>query len=293
MPLCEATQRRGYGCVAADGAHVGNGLGHGSASPPHGFPQRRHLLAAGGSGTAHPGARYGSLWFLGVLCAALNSLGRASSALALTLVAVVFATVGCTLAVPRMPFGPSMLVASSTATSLALTATAVLAGALVRRVAGGVVSPQPCFVSDLHSLSSFGSGGTCRGPVPSVRSRGRRGGADRPGRADCRRGGGRDSPVASRSPELGGGSALSTRTKGASAMKGGAPMLERRRWGYATTATRPQRRCHGGRRGRRWSPSDDDPGRLARRVGGGYRRPAKTAVAAEVHAEAVAGGACA
>jgi stage V sporulation protein B len=60
--------------------------------------------------------------------------------LVLTLVAVGLVALGCTLAVPRMPFGPSMLVASATATSLALTVTALLAGGVVGRVAGGVVS---------------------------------------------------------------------------------------------------------------------------------------------------------
>ncbi|WP_437578702.1 lipopolysaccharide biosynthesis protein [Sorangium sp. So ce887] len=81
----------------------------------------------------------GAFAILGVASAALTSLRRERIAAALTAATVLLVAVGCSVAVPRAAFGPDMLVSSATATSLALATSAVIAGVLLHRVAGGFV----------------------------------------------------------------------------------------------------------------------------------------------------------
>ncbi|MGK3996589.1 lipopolysaccharide biosynthesis protein [Sorangium sp. So ce1024] len=81
----------------------------------------------------------GAFAVLGVASAALTSLHRERIAAALTAATVVLVAIGCSAAVPRASFGPDMLVSSATATSLALATSAVIAGALLHRTAGGFV----------------------------------------------------------------------------------------------------------------------------------------------------------
>ncbi|XXX78862.1 lipopolysaccharide biosynthesis protein [Sorangium sp. So ce134] len=81
----------------------------------------------------------GAFAILGVASAALTSLRKERIAAALTAATVLLVAVGCSVAVPRAPFGPDMLVSSATATSLALATSAVVAGALLHRAAGGFV----------------------------------------------------------------------------------------------------------------------------------------------------------
>ncbi|WP_437726031.1 lipopolysaccharide biosynthesis protein [Sorangium sp. So ce861] len=81
----------------------------------------------------------GAFAILGVASAALTSLHRERVAAALTAATVLLVATGCSVAVPRAAFGPDMLVRSATATSLALAASAVVAGALLHRAAGGFV----------------------------------------------------------------------------------------------------------------------------------------------------------
>jgi stage V sporulation protein B len=83
----------------------------------------------------------GSFSVLGITCAALTSLGRARDSAALTLAGVILVAVSCSLLVPRAAFGPEMLVTSATATSIALTLTAIVGGVRLRQVAGGFVAP--------------------------------------------------------------------------------------------------------------------------------------------------------
>lgn len=83
----------------------------------------------------------GSFSILGIISAALTSLGRAQDSAALTFVGVVLVAIGSFVFVRRAPFGPSMMVASALSTSAALTLTAVAGAIHLRRVAGGVVAP--------------------------------------------------------------------------------------------------------------------------------------------------------
>ncbi|WP_437289268.1 lipopolysaccharide biosynthesis protein [Sorangium sp. So ce406] len=84
----------------------------------------------------------GAFAVLGVASAALTSLHRERIAAALTAATVVLVAIGCSVAVPRASFGPDMLVSSATATSLALATSAVVAGVLLHRVAGGFVTAK-------------------------------------------------------------------------------------------------------------------------------------------------------
>ncbi|WP_437757567.1 lipopolysaccharide biosynthesis protein [Sorangium sp. So ce1389] len=81
----------------------------------------------------------GAFAVLGVASAALTSLRRERTAAALTAATVLLVAVGCSLFVPRAPFGPDMLVSSAVATSLALATAAVVSGFLFHRAAGGFV----------------------------------------------------------------------------------------------------------------------------------------------------------
>ncbi|AUX40165.1 integral membrane protein [Sorangium cellulosum] len=81
----------------------------------------------------------GAFAVLGVASAALTSLHRERVAAALTAATVLLVAIGCSVAVPRAPFGPDMLVSSAVATSLALATAAVVGGALLHRAAGGFV----------------------------------------------------------------------------------------------------------------------------------------------------------
>jgi stage V sporulation protein B len=81
----------------------------------------------------------GSLSVLGITCAALTSLGRAFDSAALTGLGVVLIAGGCSIVVPREAVGQPMLLASATATAVALTLTAVAGGLRLRAVAGGFV----------------------------------------------------------------------------------------------------------------------------------------------------------
>jgi stage V sporulation protein B len=83
----------------------------------------------------------GAFAILGVICAALTSLGQAQTSARLTLAAVVLVALGCFVLVPRAPFGAAMLVSSATATTLALALTAVAGAALLRRSAGAFAAP--------------------------------------------------------------------------------------------------------------------------------------------------------
>ncbi|AUX20618.1 integral membrane protein [Sorangium cellulosum] len=84
----------------------------------------------------------GAFAVLGVASAALTSLRRERIAAALTASTVALVALGCSLAVPRAPFGTDMLVSSAVATSLALATAALVAGALLHRVAGGFVAAR-------------------------------------------------------------------------------------------------------------------------------------------------------
>lgn len=84
----------------------------------------------------------GAFAVLGVASAALTSLRRERTAAALTAATVALVALGCSLAVPRAPFGTDMLVSSAIATSLALATSAILAGLLLHRVAGGFVTAR-------------------------------------------------------------------------------------------------------------------------------------------------------
>ncbi|WP_437678596.1 lipopolysaccharide biosynthesis protein [Sorangium sp. So ce131] len=81
----------------------------------------------------------GAFAVLGVASAALTSLHRERIAAALTAATVLLVATGCSIAVPRAPFGPDMLVSSAVATSLALATAAIVGGALLHRAAGGFV----------------------------------------------------------------------------------------------------------------------------------------------------------
>lgn len=83
----------------------------------------------------------GAFAVLGITCAALTSLGRERDAATLTAATVVLVAAGCAFAVPRAAFGPAMLLATATATSVAITLAAVLGGIRLAGVAGGFVAP--------------------------------------------------------------------------------------------------------------------------------------------------------
>lgn len=83
----------------------------------------------------------GAFTILGIANTALTALGKVIHAMLLTLLGVLLIAGGCSVLVPAAELGPPMLVAAATATSVALTVTAIVAGAVLSRVAGGFVSP--------------------------------------------------------------------------------------------------------------------------------------------------------
>ena len=83
----------------------------------------------------------GSFSVLGITCSALTGLGRAISSAVLTGIGVALIAAGCSVFVPRADFGLPMLTTTATATTAALTVTAVLGAVRLRAVAGGFVAP--------------------------------------------------------------------------------------------------------------------------------------------------------
>ncbi|MDP9033339.1 MAG: lipopolysaccharide biosynthesis protein [Myxococcota bacterium] len=76
---------------------------------------------------------------LGIASTVLTSLGRERTSALVTLAAVVAVAIGCSIAVPGATFGHAQLLRSTLASGLALAATLVVAGALVRAEAGAFV----------------------------------------------------------------------------------------------------------------------------------------------------------
>lgn len=113
-----------------------------SATAPHllrvVFP--KEIWQSGGPALRVLALGMGSFSILGILCAALTSLGKARTAAVLTLGAAILVATGCFVLVPRAAVGPEMLVASATATSVALTAAAGSGAVLLSRAAGGFAS---------------------------------------------------------------------------------------------------------------------------------------------------------
>lgn len=95
----------------------------------------------------------GSLALLGVLTAVLNALERPRLGLAVTGLAFGFVAVLCWLLSRDVPFGAGLLWRTALATSLALVGATVVAGALVRRHAGQVLSART-LVRVLAALAS-------------------------------------------------------------------------------------------------------------------------------------------
>jgi stage V sporulation protein B len=81
----------------------------------------------------------GAFSLLGISSTALTSLGLARRAALLTALGVGLIATGCVVLIPGAPFGPAMLVQAATATSVALTITATIAGVVLARAAGGFV----------------------------------------------------------------------------------------------------------------------------------------------------------
>ncbi len=77
----------------------------------------------------------GGLAMLGIACAALTSLGRERVVVAINALAVALVVGAASTLVPRAPFGPSMLVASATGTTVGLGVAAALALLAVRATA--------------------------------------------------------------------------------------------------------------------------------------------------------------
>ena len=82
----------------------------------------------------------GAFSVLGITCAALAGLGRATAAALLTALGVALIATGCMVLIPRVALGPAMLVQAATATSIAMVLTASAAGLVLRSTAGGFVS---------------------------------------------------------------------------------------------------------------------------------------------------------
>ena len=76
---------------------------------------------------------------LGIATTILTSLGRELTAALITLAAVVAVGAACTLLVPMAAFGHDQLVRSAQASGVALAATLVVAGVIVRAQTGAFV----------------------------------------------------------------------------------------------------------------------------------------------------------
>jgi stage V sporulation protein B len=83
----------------------------------------------------------GSFCVLGIICAALTSLGRPLASFALTATSAALVALACRILVPQAEVGPPMLVASATAASVALTAAAIAGAVVLYRTAGGFAAP--------------------------------------------------------------------------------------------------------------------------------------------------------
>jgi stage V sporulation protein B len=103
------------------------------------FPQE--IWTQGGGALRIHALGMGAFAILGIVSAALTSLGRERRAAVLTGGTVVLVATGCLVAVPRAPFGSQMVVHSALATGAALAAAAIIGAAVLRREAGGVVAP--------------------------------------------------------------------------------------------------------------------------------------------------------
>jgi stage V sporulation protein B len=83
----------------------------------------------------------GAFTILGVISAALTSMGRAVASWLLTATGVILIAAGCFILMPRARLGPEMLVQAATAVAIGLTVTAAAGGVVLARVAGGFVGP--------------------------------------------------------------------------------------------------------------------------------------------------------
>ncbi len=136
---------KGYTLTGVRLAFVLTGLmcGAVSATAPHvlhlSFPEE--VWTQGGEVLRILSLGMGAFAILGIACAALTGLGRATYAMLLTALGVVLIAAGCLVLVPRAALGPAMLVQAATATTGALIVTAVIAGFVLRSVAGAFVAP--------------------------------------------------------------------------------------------------------------------------------------------------------
>lgn len=83
---------------------------------------------------------FGVFAIFGIFSAVLNSLKRELASMLVTLTAVILVAVLCFVRVPGTPFGEDLLWKTATSTSAGILLATVLAGILVKRAAGGVVS---------------------------------------------------------------------------------------------------------------------------------------------------------
>jgi stage V sporulation protein B len=78
----------------------------------------------------------GAFAIFGIVCSALTSLRRERITALLTAVAVALVASACIITIPQGGFGPTMLVASATATSVALTLSSIVGSVVLVRTAG-------------------------------------------------------------------------------------------------------------------------------------------------------------
>lgn len=102
------------------------------------FPRE---MWAGGDALRILSLGMGAFSVLGITSAALTGLGRATDSALLTGTGVLLIATACWLILPRTAFGLPMLTAAATATSVALTLTAIVGAIRLRAVAGGFVAP--------------------------------------------------------------------------------------------------------------------------------------------------------
>jgi stage V sporulation protein B len=113
-----------------------------SATAPHvlrlSFPEE--VWTQGGDVLRILSLGMGAFAILGITCAALTGLGRATTSMLLTALGVGLIAAGCVVLVPKAALGPAMLVQAATATTAALVITAIIAGVVLRNAAGGFVA---------------------------------------------------------------------------------------------------------------------------------------------------------
>ena len=104
------------------------------------FAFKDQIIAAWGS-KAQPNHALGMAAFamLGVMTAALTSLKKEGVAALLTTAGVALVAILCAVMIPRAELGTPMMVASATATLIALSSVAVLGAVVLRRIAGGIL----------------------------------------------------------------------------------------------------------------------------------------------------------